>query len=222
MENGEWINSQFSIPINMTKIQFQDYLDELQQLHPSHPLLPKYRSEGHTVINAITIRQIVGKLRETQRDGIAASTGTEQDDDPEDEILKNERIRQRKLYAERADLSNSLHTAKTKQERAGTSEEIQIVQRNIERCNRRIRHYKLHGALPNDEKLRHYVPRDGHDLERKKQSLMASISRKKKQVEQLRSSPMGEAEARRLEKAEDKLKDLQAHLKNVKEAIASL
>lgn len=206
----------------MTDIQFQDHLGELAQLRPSHPLLPKYRSEGRTVINAITIREIVGKLREARHDGIAESTGTGQDDDPEDGILKNERIRQRKLYSERADLSNQLHTAKTKQDRAGISDEIQIVQRNIERCNRRIRHYRLHGAMPNDEKLRHYVPKDGHDLEKKRASLRSSISRKKKQVAQLRGRPVDGAAARQLEKAEDKLKDLQAHLKNVEDAIASL
>ena len=206
----------------MTDIQFQDLLDGLARLRPSHPLLPKYRQEGKTVINAVILRQVVAKLRETRHDGIAGSTGTEVDDDPEDDILKNERIRQRKLYSERADLSNSLHTAGTRQDRAGISEEIQIVQRNIERCNKRIRHYKAHGAMPNDGKLRHYVPRDGHDLERKKASLMASISRKKKEIRKLRARPMGEVEARKIEKAKDKLKDLQAHLKNVKDAITDL
>lgn len=206
----------------MTDVRFDILLEELIGLQPSHPLIPKYQREGNTLINGLTIGQIVKNAQSAHHDGIGQSTGQPKDDDPEDEILKNERIRQRNLYRERADLSNSLHDAGTVQDRAGISEEIQIVQRNIERCNKRIRHYKIHGSMPDDEQLKHYVPKDGAELERRKRSLLSAISRKKKHISELRAATMDEVAGRKLEKALDKLKELQADLKNVKEAIANL
>lgn len=200
---------------------YQEKLDALQKANPTHPLLRVF-AVSRTPINAILLTRELDKTKvvEVEKPVVVE----EEEDDPdqdEDETLRRLRIQQSNLFVDRRKLSNSFHECANDRQRRIVSEKIQIVQRRIEMVRAEIRQYKELGYLPEpDEK--YPIPEDTFRLIALRDSLRASISRKKREIEHIgREIEEKDADApARLEKAEAKLKDLKTHLEHVKKAIA--
>lgn len=198
----------------MTAELYASKLEELERLAPKNLLLDKLK-QGTGIVNNVLLAIELKKAREE---------AIEEPGDPiGDDRLKVMRVELRKLFSDRAVLSNQFHDCKTNADRAVVSEDIQVVQRNIERVMGWIRQYIVHGTLPDEAERKYYVPKDGLELAKKRNSLRASISRKKKEVERLRQGDLSSpALARKVESEENKLTDLKMQLANVEEAIDHL
>jgi hypothetical protein len=198
----------------MTAELYASKLEELERLAPKNLLLDKLK-QGTGIVNNVLLAIELKKAREE---------AIEEPGDPiGDDRLKAMRVELRKLFSDRAALSNKFHDCKTNADRAVVSEDIQVVQRNIERVMGWIRQYIVHGTLPDEAERKYYVPKDGLELAKKRNSLRASISRKKKEVERLRQGDLSSpALARKVESEENKLTDLKMQLANVEEAIDHL
>ena len=208
----------------MTEQQYKDNLRRLAEISPDHALLPRLRKMGYSRPNALYLAQCLksaGKERaEEQRFDFEDVEG---DDPTGDETLKQMRVKLRQLFFERVQLSDRFHELKTVEDRAFNSEEIQIVQRNIGAMMERIRHYRAHGTLPENDSGGFYVSRDGFELARQRQSLRSGISIKRKALAQMReTNPTDPVTLRKMEKIESKLMDMRSHLKRIDEAIANL
>lgn len=210
----------------MTDADFHNALQHLTAIHPGNLLLNKFRREGNTAVNALLLQSQLAKALEEQPTRQSDELYEEEEPDPvDDDTLRGLRVKLRKLFGERSALSDRFYGLKTVQDRADNSEDIQLVQRNIERTMQSIRHYRIHGSLP-EEAMRHYVPKDGLELSKKQNSLRANISREKRIVAELRQAhadrPGDRATERKLEKRLSRLEELKTDLKNVTEAIEDL
>lgn len=199
---------------------YQEQLDRLEKANPKHPLLWAFR-RGHTASNAMLLAREIAKLPPPVATTAAAEVDEPDDvDDPEDETLRRLRMEQSNLFSERRKLSNTFHDCGNDRQRALVSEKIQVLQHRIEGVKQTIRKYKEQGRIPEpDEK--YPVPDDPFKLLALRDSLRASISRKKKEIMYIgEEMKFGLAESPKLEKAEAKLKDLTIHLKHVQKAVA--
>lgn len=202
----------------MTATDYTAKLAELERIAPGSLLLNKLRT-GSSTVNDVLLTNALKKAKEQAR----PAPDSESDDPVGDERLKAMRIEQRKLFSERAALSNRFHGCKTNPDRAAISEDIQVVQRNIERLAGWIRQYKVHGTLPDDAERKYYVPKDGLELAKKRNSLRVMISRKEKLLKELRTNDLSHpATARKVEVEENKLTDLKAQLATIEKAIDDL
>lgn len=202
----------------MTAAEYHTKLAELQRLAPGNLLLNKLR-QGSSPVNDVLLLNALRKAREQAKPPPEVDT----DDPVGDERLAAMRVEQRKLFSERAALSNRFHGCSTNSERAAISEDIQVVQRNIERLAGWIRQYKVHGTLPDEVERKYYVPKDGLELSKKRNSLRVMISRKKKELETLRKGDLSHpATARKVEVEETKFDDLKAQLATIEKAIDNL
>lgn len=207
----------------------QEYITGLERLRAAEPgnLLLRKLSAGASVVNGLLLKKALEKLG---ADHIVDVTKMlepdevfEQNDPTDDQLLRTLRRELSGLFSERNRLSDLFRSLKTDAQRAENSENIQLVQRRIERQMLRVRHYKIHGTLPEGDTGRHYIPKDGLELSRKQASLRASISRKKKDVAKAESADLADPRnARKLEKELDSLRDLRGQLVEVDKAIAAL
>lgn len=199
---------------------YQEQLDELKRRVPTHPLLRVF-AVSPSKINALLLSRELAKTAPQEAEPEADEALEEETPDPdEDETLRGLRMQQSNLFIERRKLSNSFHDCANDRQRRTVSEKIQIVQRRIEMVRADIRQYRELGYLPEpDEK--YPIPEDTFRLVALRDSLRASISRKKREIEHIgRELAENNPEApQKLEKAEAKLKDLQTHLEHVKKAI---
>lgn len=199
---------------------YQEQLDTLKKRNPSHPLLRVF-SVSRTPINAILLARALEKSKPPEPEKTEEVDEEDEElDQDDDETLRRLRMQQSNLFVERRKLSNSFHECANDRQRRTVSEKIQVVQRRIEMVRAEIRQYKELGYLPEpDEK--YPVPEDTFRLVALRDSLRASISRKKREIEHIgREIEEKDPEApARLEKAEAKLKDLKTHLEHVKKAI---
>jgi hypothetical protein len=198
----------------MTADAYTTKLADLERLAPKHPLLTRLR-QGSSPVNNVLLANELKKAKENAQTSVP-------DDSVADERLKAMRVELRKLFSERAVLSNRFHACTTNTDRADVSEDIQVVQRNIERLMEWIRQYIVHGTIP-EANLKYYVPKDGLELSKKRNSLRSSISRKEKEIKGLRKGDLSDRVlARKVEAAENKLTDLKSQLVNVEKAIGDL
>lgn len=208
----------------MTDHDYHSALARLATADPANLLLNKLR-QGPGTVNKLLLAQQLRKLGEqpvTERAAVEQEWEEEEADALDDETLRGLRVRLRKLFSDRARLSDRFWTLKNTQERAYNSEDVQVVQRNIERTMQAVRHWKIHGTLP-DELQKHYVPKDGLELARRQNSLRANVSRQRRIVRELQEAELNDmATARKLEKALDRLQELKTDLSNVTEAIKNL
>lgn len=198
---------------------YQEQLDTLKKRSPMHPLLRVFhvfRTPG----NAFLLARELAKTKPTEPTPVDVEPEEDEADADEDETLRGLRIQQSNLFVERRKLSNTFHDCANDRQRRAVSEKIQVVQRRIEMVREEIRQYKELGYMPEpDEK--YPVPEDAFRLAALRDSLRASISRKKREIEHIgreiaENNPDAPA---KLEKAEAKLNDLTTHLEHVKKAI---
>lgn len=208
----------------MTAAQYIDGLARLAELQPAHPLLPMLRERGHNRLTEAYLAQCLkATTKEQQKQTFDFENEEEADDPVDDERLRLMRVELRRLFHERNMLSDRFHDLKTVKERAYNSEEIQIVQRNIGKLMARIRHYRVHGEMPPGDDGGFYVPADGLNLAKQRNSLRANLSRKRKEVRELRESDLDDqATMRKIEKGEQQILDLLGKLKQVDEAIKNI
>jgi len=201
----------------MTATDYTAKLAELERLAPTSLLLNKLRA-GSSVVNDLLLTNALRKAKEE-----AKAEQPLPDDPVGDARLKSMRVELRQLFSERAVLSNRFHTCKSNSDRADVSQDIQVVQRNIERVMGWIRQYIVHGTLPDDAERKYYVPKDGLELSNKQKSLRVMICRKEALLKTLRQTNLDEpATARRVEVEERKLTDLKAQLSTIEKAITDL
>lgn len=204
-------------------IDYHEQLKRLEKAVPKHPLLWALR-RGHTAANAMLLERELGKLPAAPAPiGDHVDDSDDENDDPdtpEDETLRRLRMEQSGLFSDRRKLSNTFHECSNDRQRATVSEKIQVVQRRIEIVKQTIRTYKEQGCIPEpDEK--YPVPEDAFRILALRDSLRASISRKKREIEHIgrEIEEKDPAAPAKLEKAESKLKELRIHLSHVKQAI---
>lgn len=206
----------------MTNDEYHRNLQRLAALDPACLLLNKLR-QGPSLVNELLLLRALSEI-EINPPTEQVQLEMEEEDDPVDDVtLKTMRTKLRKLFSERNRLSDHLHICKNNTERAHTSEDIQITQRNIERTMQRIRQYKQDGTLADDETAKDYLPKDGLALSKKLNSLRANVSRQKKIVAELDAiNSTDPAHLRKLEKAKDRLQELKRLKKNAEEAVENL
>lgn len=207
----------------MSDEKYHTVLEQLQEADPTNPLL-RFLKSGPSVQNWLLLKRAIAKVRE-KPEPLSDQEADDQDEstDPvQDETLRLMRVDLRKLFTERNILSDRFHELKSVDMRRGNSEEIQIIQRNIERLMKNIRHYKIHGQMPEGGRSKYYVPKDGLELAKRMNSLRANISRKKREIEQLRENIKGPEDERKLEAELNKLADLQTQKSNVEQKIKDL
>ena len=209
----------------MTEQEYFEAVARVAAASPAHPLL-RTLQRGHSTINEIYLAAALKSVEAAAMAEEATETADvfDANDDPADPELVKMRVEMRRLFFERNSLSNRFRDCRSNAERADISAQIEVVQRNIGRQMRRIRHWKLAGQLPDGDDGRHYVPRDGLELARLQASLRASISRKKGEVADLQSLDLSENERgqRKLESCLKKLEDLEMHLAEVRKVIQNL
>lgn len=197
-------------------IDYEEALRRLEKAVPNHRLLWYFR-RGNTPANALLLQHELEKL---PKEAPPVADDDEIPDDVNDETMRRFRMDQSTLFSERRKLSNQFHDCRTQRDRARVSEEIQVVQGRIERLKQEMKTYLEQGRIPEpDEK--YPVPEDTFRLLGLRDSLRASISRKKREIEHIgREMEENKPEAgSKLEKAEAKLKDLKIHLNHVQKAI---
>lgn len=206
---------------------YEENIARLEAAAPGHLLLSMFR-RGHSAINALLLERELAKLpapapapAKPEPSEVIDDDDADTTDDENDETLRRLRMEQSNLFSERRKLSNSFHDCANDRQRAGVSEKIQVLQHRIESVKQTIRTYKEQGRIPEpDEK--YPVPEDPFKLLALRDSLRASISRKKREIEHIgreieENDPAAPA---KLEKAEAKLKELTIHLSHVKKAVA--
>jgi hypothetical protein len=195
---------------------YQEGIELLRKAKPDHVLL-RLLSEKETAVNFKVLESELKKHSVKEMQPICIS---DQQADQEDEVLRGMRMQLSGLYVDRAKLSNTFHDCSTNQERRVVSEKVQVVQARIVMLRQQIRAYKDTGRSPeSDEK--YPVPENPFQLLALRDSLRASISRKKREIMHL-AREVGEktpGAAEKLPKAEAKLKDLQNHIHRVEEAV---
>lgn len=205
----------------MTAAEFSEKLAQLIAADPQNVMLPLLR-RGWSASNEILLKMQLKKLPASVMSDTSTPTAgknepeTDLEDDtpdaPEDENLRRMRANLASSFGERAALSNRIPDTPSRSARAALSDEIQVVQRRIGQQMRDIRHYRLHGTLP-EQHEEYPIPRDPFALDALINSLRASISRKKKDIENLRREDLTKPTiARKCETAEKKLRDLKTHL----------
>jgi len=207
----------------MTAAEYTAKLDQLEELDPANLLLKKLR-QGTSVVNDLLLAQALAKAKTAERTEAKDAEVDETTDPVNDKRLRAMRTELRQLFSDRAKLSNRFHECQTNEERSHNSEDIQVVQRNIERVMLRIRDYKLHGIIP-EGPLKYYIPKDGLELSKKLNSVRSNISIKKKKFNQLLATITPEssnAEKRKVESEQRKLEDLKMQLTNIEKAIEAL
>lgn len=200
---------------------YPEQLATLEKANPKHPLLWAFR-RGYSAGNALLLQREIEKLPPPVAPAPVEADGDDPNDqdDPEDETLRRLRMEQSNLFSERRKLSNTFHDCANDRQRATVSEKIQVLQHRIESVKQTIRTYKEQGRIPEpDEK--YPVPDDPFKLLALRDSLRASISRKKREIEHIgrEIEEKDPAAPAKLEKAEAKLKDLQIHLKHVQKGV---
>lgn len=195
---------------------FEEYIAGVEWLKmhlPGHPLLPSLQA-GHSRINILYLKQALKAVPQEASNDIVPEAA----DADLKTLLKNKKS----LFARRAKLSNSFHDCDTDADRAGVSDEIQIVQRQIETVNKQIRHYEATGELLPEGKnvVDATLPGNGVQLVKKLNSLRANISIKKSKLEQLVALPEEHPDKKKIAGIEDRLRKLEIEKANVERAIA--
>ena len=204
---------------------YAEGIELIQKNAPQHPLLRVFLS-GETVVNRLLLEKELAKFSSDPRRSAPAPqpADPETDDfspDPvDDQVLRRLRMQQSNLFAERAKLSNSFFNCANQAQRRKVSENIQILQAQIEMVRADIRTYRSQGRLPEpDEK--YPVPENPFKLLALRQSLRSSISRKSGEILHLGGEILDKKSgaAERLAKAEAKMTDLKNHLDHVQKTI---
>ncbi len=194
----------------MTEQEYIEDLAALTLLDPAHILLNRLR-EGFSVPNKYLLIGALKKAREIAESVVIEEVVIEVDCD---DFLKGLYNRKSTLFCDRRKLSNTFHTCKSDRERADVSDNIQGVQRNIEQVMRDIKIYQDKGMIEVQEK--YPVPADPLKRQLLIQSLRSSISRKRKEIADLKIR-VGDGLpgiAEKLNKCEFKLQDLTTHLEH--------
>ncbi|HRI58342.1 MAG TPA: hypothetical protein PK228_01420 [Saprospiraceae bacterium] len=208
---------------------YQEAIEALRAAQPGHVLL-RLLSLKETPANRLVLDRELRKIARpaaapTPIGAVAAVRVVEieqedQPDDTDDDVLTRLRMQQSDLFGDRRKLSNSLHDCANDAQRAKVSREIQSVQRRIEWVRKQIQDYKAYGYVPGQDE-KYPVPDDPFVLTNLRDSLRASLSRKKKEIRLLGADVLDEVPgaAEKLQKAETKFTELQNHLTRVQKAI---
>lgn len=195
---------------------YEEKLELLRHHNPAHILLRMLtasRSASSTLILDRLIADIPVKaapeVQEEEPEDVRDL------DDPADVKLAAMRREQSDLFTIRRRLSNSFHDCQNDRQRASVSDQVQEVQRQIDRLFAKIDAYKSLGLDPGKRDEKYPIPEHPGDRVQLQYSLRSSISRKRGQIKDLADQP------EKLEKAEAKLRELQNHLKHVEKAIAA-
>lgn len=200
---------------------YAEKIAALERINPGHRLLRIFR----ILQNAGNELLLDRELEKADFPGNAGKSGIPEADDAEilpdeDETLNQLHREQSSLFAERRKISNEFHDCFTDRQRTMVSERIQVVQRQIEMLREKMRAYRQTGRLPEPDE-RYPVPEDPFRLLALEKSLLASRSRKSREIreigEEMRQKKAGAEE--RLEKAEAKMRELETHLTHVRKAI---
>lgn len=210
----------------MTAETYNQELKRLQAEWPKYPLLRILR-QGYSVQNMHILIRALSKLKEkpTPLNDAEATNIDQQDDDPKDETLRMMRVHLRKLFINRAELSDKFHNLHTPDDRLKNSEEIQMLQREIEAMMTKIRHYKIHGELPEGQKPgKFYIPTDPASLIIKHKQLQKLIVDKRMQINKMKQNGdlNDPRSARLLEGWINRLEELIKHKQYVEQEIERL
>lgn len=190
----------------MKKDRYDINLNYLRDRAPNHPLLPTLE-RGHSFINARYLQKALDKLPEDTPEPEPTKSKEKTTEAPKDKTLKGLQISRSKLYTERARLSNRFHDMNTDDARAANSQQIQIVQRQIQKLDTEIEYYQEYGKLPENKEQELYpLPNSALDIDRKIKSIRARISQTKKLIDKY----FEQNDTAKIEKYEKQL----SHLKN--------
>jgi len=181
-------------------------LEFLIEQNPNHVLLPQLQ-KGHSTINEVYLRHALNKIQPVKQV-------------PPVDDVDLQKLYQIKssLFGKRAKLSNRFHDCTTDAQRADLSDEIQVVQRQIERNMKAIKYYEEHGELPPQDQ-RFPIPKDPFAIVRKRNSLRSSISRLRKEIDTIGGYPADHPDRKKLPKLEADLNEKKLYLAHVERAI---
>ena len=185
----------------MSDVEYSQGISRLKKHNPNHPLLSQLE-KGLSAINKIYLKKALADVPTAEPEPSAVAH-----DDPTLEQLK---IEQRKLFSERAQLSNRFHKCKTDAERAANSNSIKMVQRRIQSLWDRIDYFEANGELPKEDE-KYPLPDDRGKLQMKINSLRASISQKKKKILSLYDQQVPKADIEAQQRKLDHLENYLAH-----------
>jgi hypothetical protein len=152
----------------MTQNQYEQKLLVLETLDPESKLLPMLR-KGFSQLNAIYLNQALKNVKK-----VPVFIEEKEVEVPDDNL----QIRVRKLYGERAKLSNRFHELDSDKARAENSKEIQRIQRQIQDL-------LTNGQTEADNE----IPEDPIAMMKFLNSTRAKISQAKKELERLGALP---------------------------------
>lgn len=194
----------------------EDYIAGLQWLElkqPGHPLLNTLKS-GFSKLNKLYLEHALRSVPAIPK----PKTSNEKE---EVAIILLEKEK-KSLYGRRAKLSNSFHECTTDAQRADVSDQIQLIQRQIETINQSLRHYEQTGEILSQEADSKDEPlsSNGVQLMKRRNSIRASVSRFKRLLEQLAAMPASEQRDDRISEIEGQLLELKKQEVRVNDAIA--
>ena len=198
----------------MSKQEYYEMLDLIEELDPQNTMLGQL-GKGPLPINMIYIKKVVAKIKLPA----PARTQKKAADDPQ---LQRLYMRKGALFGQRAKLSNQFHLPEnnSNKKRGAISDEIQEIQKKIEAILKTIAYYEKHGKLPARARNEKYpVPDDPYNRMKKRNSIRASISRYRSDLNKLGALPDADPEREKIPDVERKLKDKQIYLQYVEDAI---
>ncbi|MBK9391950.1 MAG: hypothetical protein IPN68_17830 [Bacteroidetes bacterium] len=179
----------------MTESAYIKYLNLMRELHPESEWIPVLE-RGYTAANVVYMRKVVESYQlsvNSYQLTVDSCRLTVDSTDNGQPITDNRidkkwdmlHIKLRKLGTERAELSNRYHILNTTAERRANNDRIREVQGRIASVMKEIDYYKATGTLIKDAKDEFDLPNDKYELQRRIGVLRASISRERRNLEQI-------------------------------------
>lgn len=205
----------------MTLIEYNELLSYISQHDPGNDLLPRLRDRGMTITNIILINKIYDYLSSPETEQIvvesievaaaaANDTASPTIKEVDTVITDGYSVKLRKLFSQRARLSNTFHISAGAQEDYLIADQIKDVQDEIKGVMEEQRYYDENGTLPplqKNEEAGFDIPSDPFELIKKWESVRTSLAHRKKSIKKIDPKK----EAKRYEKTMETIHRLTQH-----------
>jgi len=202
----------------------------MRQLHPESEWIPVLE-RGYTAANVVYMRKVVESYQlsvNSDQLSVDSCRLTVDSTDNGQPITDNRidkkwdmlHIKLRKLGTERAELSNRYHILNTTAERRANNDRIREVQQRIASAMKEIDYYKATGMLIKDAKDQFDLPNDKYELQRRIGVLRASISRERRNLEEISKLP--ESSGNKLLESSELSKSLNNKKEHIKQRLEKL
>jgi hypothetical protein len=152
-------------------------------------------------------KQVVSKQgkQKAEKKGSASSDDTAK-------LLESLETQKTGIFNKKGILSNKLQEAKSDKERQAILKDIEKLEAEADKVNKKIESVKTTGALPQEGKKKKELPTDPAKLQRELTNARSRISKNKVKAEQWGDSPKGEEVKKKIAEDEKLIKEIESKL----------